>query len=944
MKKEKGCLVLVSQRDMELLRTDPNLFWEGVTSIGEHAFESITFPDELIIPNSVKEIKDWAFADSFLKKVTLPGKLEKLGSETFYEASELEEIIIQEGVESLPKNFCSNCERLKKVVLPRSLKELGERAFKSCNKIEEIDLSNVEKIGESCFDSCKKLKNVVLSKNLQSIGEYSFYFCKRLEKVVIDGIDEIPNGAFSGCKELKEIIFNKPVKKIGVFAFKLNEKLTEINLPEGLEKIELGAFQESSQLKKVALPNGLKEIGNYAFKDCLSLEEVIIPDTVETIGDSAYEESGVVKVTLPKSLKVIPDGCFEKTKKLKEVVAFEGLKEICEAAFYGSGIENFNMPNSVEKLGDGAFRYCLKLKNINLSKNLKELPAAAFSECRALEQIEIPESVETVGSKLFLNCNSLVKADLPNSVKEIGTRIYANCFSLKEVNLPNKITEISDFMFASSGLEKLKIGNNIKEMGEDCLSMCNDLKELTIPLSLEKMNSVSMPNEVKTFVECRNGKVEMSNEIFVQSLGKENLNSIREFASKKIERKKFFMPSQQVWLNTPKDLVENFYTYSKDWARLINKFANSVDKTPSEINEESKADFFKLCLVSGIFSNSKFEREKANEFIETKIIGRSSEAKIHERFNGLKTVENGYNPFFAKFLIRNFDDNFLKIEIGTDSYANYIAEAYNRFNQIEEVFGINSRKRVNQLNSKNVIEFLFLKKYNYKKGTSEEKLANLCGMYGYSVEGFEKLKSWVHEGEKIKAEGIENLFCKPDYVTSKDVVTYEFLEKGDPVGAVLGNITNCCQKLDGAGESCCKHGLTNPNGGFIVFKLNDKIVGQSWVWFNENGQKVCLDNVEVPHAHEKIVLNDEVRFNDCLKRVRQGFVDGMKERNRKVIYVTMGVGFNDVISVAEKEFKTTKVVCALAQPAVQTDKMVFDNIFGGAPTSYTDITGGELVL
>lgn len=941
MIKRNGVLTSVRAEDLKLLKTNPELFWEGVSEIGEYAFSDMGFWKELVLPDSVKKIANYAFSNSHFRKVVLPKGLEEAGTGVFMASEELEEITIQEGLENLPDKFFMNCTSLKKTTLPKSLKKLGDMTYCSCSELEEVDLSNIEEIGRECFAQTTNFRKVVLSNKLKRIGEYCFRN-SGVKEAIIDGIDNVPNGLFFLCRNLAKATFNKPVKSIGNSAFEGNRSLIEMFLHEGLEKIETNAFKDCIWLRKCNLPNGLKEIGYYAFGGCPHLEEAIMPDSVVEVGESVYSNSGVERVKLSSALKKLPNEFFQDAVKLREVVAFDGLTEIGYDTFSGSGIRKFVMPNSVVKVGFACFNNCSTLEELTLSTKLKKLPDFFVKDCESLKRLKIHEGVEEIGRAFASGCSSLVEADLPNSVKKLEEIGYEGCTSLKKVKLSNQLEELGKWMFASSGVEEFEIGNGIKTVKENCFTGCTDLRKLTISKNVEELQNIGVPATTSVYVETENGKVQMPNEIFNGNLKKKNLETIREFAMRKQEGK--FLPSPQVVLSTPKELIENFFKQSKVWKGLLEEFSKA--NGTNELGKEIKEDFYKLCLISGVFANSSMERERAKEFIETKIIGKVSGTLLHAKFNGLQTIEHGYNPFFAKFLINNFNDNFLLIEVDADTYFSYISETYNRFEQIQEAFGIsrNTSSLINKLTEDDIVKYLFTKKYDYKRKTSEEKLASLCGIYGYSVENFEKLKLWVHEGEMIKAEGKERLFCKPDTVSSKDVVTYEFLEKGDPLGAVLGNITNCCQKIDGAGESCCEHGMTNPNGGFVVFKLNDKIVGQSWVWFNEESKKVCLDNVEVPHSREKIVLKEEVKFKDCLNRVRQGFVEGMSEKNLKVFYVTMGMGHNDVEKIARDVFPTTKVFCSLSIPVVQTAGDQRDFVAGHAPNTYTDTKDGEVVL
>ena len=57
-------------------------------------------------------------------------------------------------------------------------------------------------------------------------------------------------------------------------------------------------------------------------------------------------------------------------------------------------------------------------------------------------------------------------------------------------------------------------------------------------------------------------------------------------------------------------------------------------------------------------------------------------------------------------------------------------------------------------------------------------------------------------------------------------MTYKKLPDGDYLGLVLGDITDCCQSIGGAGAKCAKHGYLPDNGGFyVVTDKKGKIIG-----------------------------------------------------------------------------------------------------------------------
>jgi len=65
----------------------------------------------------------------------------------------------------------------------------------------------------------------------------------------------------------------------------------------------------------------------------------------------------------------------------------------------------------------------------------------------------------------------------------------------------------------------------------------------------------------------------------------------------------------------------------------------------------------------------------------------------------------------------------------------------------------------------------------------------------------------------------------------------------DPLGPMLGVVTNCCQHLHGAAASCARAGVQSPYTAFWVVEYRGQVVAQAWVW-RSKGDQLVLDSVE----------------------------------------------------------------------------------------------------
>ena len=133
---------------------------EGVTAIGEAAFEDCSRLEAVEIPNSVTDIGGWAFSgcDS-LMDVEIPGCVTNIGEEAF--------------------SFC----RLRRVSIPGGVKTIGVRAFDGCWKLEGLEIARgVESIGREAFSDLS-LTTVTIPDSVTDVGEGAFVDCGELREV-----------------------------------------------------------------------------------------------------------------------------------------------------------------------------------------------------------------------------------------------------------------------------------------------------------------------------------------------------------------------------------------------------------------------------------------------------------------------------------------------------------------------------------------------------------------------------------------------------------------------------------------------------------------------------------------------------------------------------------------------------------------------------------------
>lgn len=101
----------------------------GITSIGNNAFNGLEAIESVEIPASVRSIGNSAFKGcSSLKKVVLPSAVTTISNDTFMDCTSLSSVNINEGITSIGANAFRNT-KITSVNMPYSVKTIGSNAF-----------------------------------------------------------------------------------------------------------------------------------------------------------------------------------------------------------------------------------------------------------------------------------------------------------------------------------------------------------------------------------------------------------------------------------------------------------------------------------------------------------------------------------------------------------------------------------------------------------------------------------------------------------------------------------------------------------------------------------------------------------------------------------------------------------------------------------------------
>lgn len=151
-----------------------------------------------------------------------------------------EHVVIPDGVKTIGKYAFANCH-VKSVIIPDSVTEINESAFSSCSNLETVIFGkHVESIGDKAFRACVNLKSVTLPESIWSIGNYAFSWVGLKSVQLSEGLLKIGIGAFAGTR-IKSIELPASITDLTVNCF--SDMVEKITIPSFRKDICVGCIK-----------------------------------------------------------------------------------------------------------------------------------------------------------------------------------------------------------------------------------------------------------------------------------------------------------------------------------------------------------------------------------------------------------------------------------------------------------------------------------------------------------------------------------------------------------------------------------------------------------------------------------------------------------------------------------------------------------------------------
>ena len=460
----------------------------GVTSIGAWAFEDTTITS-LTIPGSVTAIGDHGVdGNRYLTELTLNKGLRSIGKEAFSYSKRLTTVTIPDGVTTIGAGAFASCvgwlpetesdTGLTTVTIPGSVTSIGKNAFTDNQQLTTVNFGGTQ---DQWNAAGGKNAGVPSSAAITYATVAGSGFCGTGVKwsLTSTGVLTI-TGTGKGVMTkapwsdytVKQVLIGEGVTSICDYAF-TNQPITSVVLPDSLTSIGAVAFA-GCQIEELRLPRNLKTVGGEAFSTCTKLTYLDMDESCAvTLDDMAFAKCSALKtIHLSANIK-LGEGVFVECGNLEKVI-FEGSgkqwldlragldEEIaleCRGGGFGSGKCGDNLTWELDSnglltiSGTGAmYDYQDTQDDTPEGQNSPWTVAAdGTSLFWYVHEIRINYGVTHIGDTAFKYCHYVDEIAIPGSVTSIGESAFRFCNNLRFVTIPDTVTSIGENAFLLDG-------------------------------------------------------------------------------------------------------------------------------------------------------------------------------------------------------------------------------------------------------------------------------------------------------------------------------------------------------------------------------------------------------------------------------------------------------------------------------------------------------------
>ena len=467
-------------------------------SIGNSAFNSSGITSFDFSKAPITYVGGYAFQDSALTTVSVPGTVTYIGQGAFAYCDDLAYASIPYAgnsaaqASSVANIFGNDTESKTDMELViTDATSISDGAFRGCSYLESITISaatpglftiygsdgaTVDRVFElaaddivfsvssSMFEDCSALTRVSLPTMTGNIGSRAFYNCLSLSSVrltlepetsLVTGLAEplqIGSYAFYGCEALETLSVTglENAASIGEHAFENCALLPDDILAEfeSVETIGAYAFAGCEAFTEVVMPESVTTAGNYIFYNCPDIQSIEIGtfSVYEYSSSSGYEYSNVYGSYLSSLF-----GTDEYIGSYSDYYqAYSGALPVSLTTVTLGDV--CSLPTSYFR--DASHITAVTLGFVTSSSATPSIGSYAFEGCTSLNDsvLDTVGGVQSIGNRAFAECEAFTEAVIPDSVTSVGNNIFYDCPNIESLTVEESSIYADSYSYTLSDL------------------------------------------------------------------------------------------------------------------------------------------------------------------------------------------------------------------------------------------------------------------------------------------------------------------------------------------------------------------------------------------------------------------------------------------------------------------------------------------------------------
>ncbi|MBR4642987.1 MAG: leucine-rich repeat domain-containing protein [Selenomonadaceae bacterium] len=222
-----------------------------------------------------KSPSPWINQRDLIKKVVIENGITSIGERAFNFCTRLTSITIPDSVTSIGERAFSACTRLTSIKVPDSVISIGEEIFNDCGSLKEIrypagrDFGKVLSQGNNAklipYNTAPPSAQVKSSTTKPANERKFIPVVNQTPKPVVEKLRWKVEGktlTVGGVREIKDFSKEEPPWVDSI------DNIQKIVIEEGVEKISANAFIDCRRLELLTIPASVKTIGDTAFTAC----------------------------------------------------------------------------------------------------------------------------------------------------------------------------------------------------------------------------------------------------------------------------------------------------------------------------------------------------------------------------------------------------------------------------------------------------------------------------------------------------------------------------------------------------------------------------------------------------------------------------------------------------------------------------------------------------